>query len=303
VTTPAQLLPGVPPAEEAPDGKDRAVSGITALAQRDASHWWVGGIHRVTWALLATMPRDCLSVTGAMAAPPLRSARTTPGHTLPYQFENVLGSLREGTGPRVLDAGCGPGWDLAALPVGFFGVGLDRTVIAPGSQAVEGRLTPLVRGDAEQLPFGGHAFDLVLALDLLEQTNLRPDRVLDEAYRALRPGGWLLARVPAQPWLYGPHDRAFGGARRYRKQKLGAIIEAAGFSISRLTYANTLLFPAEAIGRLMQRAGIIGGDDLRPVPEFVNRCLASILTLEAHWLMTHDLPFGLSLLCLAKRPA
>ena len=245
-------------------------------------------MHRATWALLRSTQGNGLAVSC-----------TTGQHAMLTRQPQPVGAdlrVRPGqAGSRVLDAGCGPGWDLAALPEDLFGVGLDRVLAGPGSR-------PLVQGDAERLPFAAAAFGLVLALDLLEQEELRPDLALREAYRVLRPGGWLLVRVPAQPWLYGPHDRTFGGARRYLRQKLGVMIEDAGFCIARLTYANSLLFPAEVIGRLLQRAGIIGGDDLRPVPGPVNRCLAWALALEAHWLVTHDLPFGLSLLCLAERP-
>ena len=245
-------------------------------------------MHRATWALLRSTQGNGLAVSC-----------TTGQHAMLTRQPQPVGAdlhVRPGqAGSRVLDAGCGPGWDLAALPEDLFGVGLDRVLAGPGSR-------PLVQGDAERLPFAAAAFGLVLALDLLEQEELRPDLALGEAYRVLRPGGWLLVRVPAQPWLYGPHDRTFGGARRYLRQKLGVMVEDAGFCIARLTYANSLLFPAEVIGRLLQRGGIIGGDDLRPVPGPVNRCLAWALAIEAHWLVTHDLPFGLSLLCLAERP-
>jgi len=268
----------------------RGVLSCAALAQHSALHWWVTGMHRVTWALLATAQGSDLSIPRAMERQAMLARQPRPAHAIPGGW--LPGQARG----RVLDVGCGPGWDLAALPEGLFGVGLDRVMTWLGCP-------PLVQGDAKRLPFAAGAFDLVLALDLLEQEGLSPDQALREACRVLRPGGSLLVRVPAQPWLYGPHDRTFGGARRYRRQELGAMVEDAGFRISRLTYANSLLFPAEAISRLLQRAGIISGDDLCPVPGPVNRCLTWALALEAHWLVTHDLPFGLSLLCLAERPA
>ena len=278
----------------------RGVLSCAVPARHSALHWWVTGMHRITWALLRTAQPKDLSSPCPMEQQAMPARQPQPSHPSGVQGQSVgampLGRPPGQAGSRVLDVGCGPGWDLAALPEGLFGVGLDRVMTWLGCP-------PLVQGDAERLPFAAGAFDLVLALDLLEQEDLSPDQALREACRVLRPGGSLLVRVPAQPWLYGPHDRTFGGARRYRRQELGAMVEDAGFRISRLTYANSLLFPAEAISRLLQRAGIISGDDLCPVPGPVNRCLTWALALEAHWLVTHDLPFGLSLLCLAERPA
>jgi len=197
---------------------------------------------------------------------------------------------------RTLDIGCGPGWDLAELPGAAWRIGLDHD-----HRAVFFR--PLVLGDAARLPFEPGACALVLALDLLEQRGVAPPQVLAEVRRVLAPGGRVLIRVPAHPWLFGPHDRFWGGARRYRKQELATLVTGAGFTLRRLTYANCVLFPLAAVGRLLARVTGRGGDDLWLLPGPVNRLLLGVLTLEARWLRRHDLPMGLSLLCLAEHGA
>ncbi len=196
---------------------------------------------------------------------------------------------------RLLDVGCGPGWDLAALPAGVSAVGLDR----------DGRhvaFAPFVLGDAGRLPFRDAAFDVVWTLDLLEQRGVDALQALRDIARVLRPGGQVLVRVPAHSWLYGPHDRLWGGARRYARSELAALVRDAGLSIRRLTYANCLLFPITATARLLARAGLVSGDDLRPVPTPFDRLLLGVLKIEARWLRRRDLPVGLSLLCLAEVP-
>jgi SAM-dependent methyltransferase len=202
----------------------------------------------------------------------------------------LLGEVRG----RVLDVGCGPGWMLKELPPAAWGVGVElrrEQVVAH----------PFVLADASRLPFADQTFDLALALDLLEQGGVEPTLALAEARRVLMPGGRLLIRVPAHPWLYGPHDAFWGGARRYRRGELAALVREAGFTVHRLTYANGLLFPAELFVRLLARFGLIGSADLRAMPRPLNRLLAGILALEATWLRRHDLPVGLSLVCLAER--
>lgn len=193
---------------------------------------------------------------------------------------------------RLLDVGCGPGLDLVKLPPAVWGVGLDYSV-----QRVAVR--PFVQAEAGRIPFRSETFDVTLALDLLEQKGVDPGAALSEIRRVTRPGGRLLARVPAHPWLYGPHDHAWGGARRYRKAELRALVKGAGFTVCRLTYANSYLFPFAAMVRLGGRAGVVRGDLLRLARPF-GGFLSAVLGSEARWLRERDLPTGLSLMCLAE---
>jgi SAM-dependent methyltransferase len=210
---------------------------------------------------------------------------------------------------RLLDVGCGPEWGRIALPPGVWGVGLDRedhfigrpssTVRGPAARTVRSEPESFVQADAGILPLRAGSFDLVLALDLLEQQGVKPDAVLQEIRRVMRPGGCLLARVPAHPGLYGPHDRNWGGARRYRKAELEALMRGAGFNIRRLTYANGFVFPFAVLVRLGGRAGLLRGDLLGLAQPFGGLILRA-LSLEARWLRRRDLPIGLSLVCLAE---
>ena len=67
-----------------------------------------------------------------------------------------------------------------------------------------------------------------------------PDDVgtLRAAHDVLRPGGALLAFVPAFPFLYGSMDRTFGYIRRYTKGTLARSLLTAGFSLVRIKYMN-----------------------------------------------------------------
>jgi SAM-dependent methyltransferase len=195
---------------------------------------------------------------------------------------------------RLLDVGCGPGWLLAELPPDLHGVGIDFEV-----QFAVAR--PLVASDMCNLPFPDNTFNVVTALDVLEQECVEPLQALAEVHRVLIPGGRLLVRVPAYPRLYGPHDLMWGGARRYRRDELGALVQDAGFTVRRLTFANSLLLPVGAVERLAARRIWSDGNDIRPLPALLNHLLLGILALEARWLRTHDFRAGLSLFCVAER--
>lgn len=108
---------------------------------------------------------------------------------------------KPGPGDRVLDAGCGCGFDtfLAGLMAGQSGraVGIDLTaemleVARSASEAFKGGNVEFREGSVEQLPFEDGYFDLVLSNGVL---NLIPDKqkAFQEIARVLRPEGALIA--------------------------------------------------------------------------------------------------------------
>jgi SAM-dependent methyltransferase len=87
---------------------------------------------------------------------------------------------------------------------------------------------PFLRARAEQLPFRDQSLDGIGLFDLLEHM---PDPVLalKEAQRVVRPGGFVIATVPAFSWLWSPHDTRVGHQKRYTRPELVGEISAAGF--------------------------------------------------------------------------
>jgi len=209
---------------------------------------------------------------------------------------------------RILDAGCGAGALTGQLQARHAALGVDLSPLAlRHAQAHDVR--DVTAGSLTALPCASASFDMVLCLDVLYHVGLEDSRLaLVEMRRALRPGGWLLARQPAYPRLNSPHDDHLGTRRRVTARQLRAILTDAGFEVRRVTYLNTLLFPGEALFRLGRRAGLLGGDgaddgDFLPVSEPVNRLLIGLLGLERRLLRRVNLPFGLSALALARKPA
>jgi SAM-dependent methyltransferase len=205
------------------------------------------------------------------------------------------------SGP-ILDAGCGTGANLLYLSGRgeSFGVEKDSTAVERCRQrGLSGRI---VRGSVNQLAFRDGAFSLVGLFDVLYHREVGPECALAEAHRVLRSNGNLLITDSAVPLLTGPHDAAVWGRTRFTRRSLRLLVEAAGFEVLRLSYANCLLFPLILALRLVERT--TGRERAGVSPRLLpgNRVLYAILRFEAALLRAGvNLPWGSSILCLARR--
>lgn len=139
-------------------------------------------------------------------------------------------------GSRLLDAGAGAGHlanRLAAL--GHEVVGIDQSagfVDYANAHAADGARFQL--GDITDLPFPVASFDAVVAGEVLEHVG-DDARAIAELHRVLKPAGWCLISVPADPRLWDLSDEWAGHVRRYTEAELRARFEAQGFRVQRLT--------------------------------------------------------------------
>lgn len=240
-------------------------AGLPMLYAHEEMHWWTRGMFACTQAILAA---DGWSGQGA-----------------------------------ALDVGCGSGGGLARLSARRR-VGVDIAPLALAHARRHAGLTLLV-ASAMALPLAPAQFDLVLALDVLDQRQVHTRQTLAACAGQLRPGGRLLVRVSAHPWLASQHDELTGTGARMSARQLRSLIESAGLVVRRLTYANATLFPLAAGRRLL--AQVLRqplAQDLQLPPAALNRLLHRVLLSEARCLRAgFDLPWGLSLYALAVPPA
>jgi len=125
-----------------------------------------------------------------MACDDLAQAIVPAYYTL-AQAHKLVGYCGDLKGKRVLDIGAGRGVFLSLIPYA-------RRVAVDISPAYVAYLRSqniiAIQANAEDLPFENE-FDVVVMVDILEHV-LNPDRAIASAWRALRPGGRLLVRVP-----------------------------------------------------------------------------------------------------------
>lgn len=240
---------------------------IHMIGAVEMSHWWYRGTREICFALL-----------------------------MPYLA---------GRGPlRILDIGCGTGGNLLQLAAFGDARGIDSSPVSVEYCTRKGLACTLgTMSDLSGLPA---PFDLVTMFDVLYQADpAETDAVLSGIVRVLAPGGLLVFREPAMPIAAGAHDRAVGVRQRFTKPGVASMLERAGLEPQRITYLNTVLFaPIVAYRRL---AEILLGNtrvasDVRPAPGPLNSALLAILRLERWILRSVDLPFGVSVFAVARRP-
>lgn len=234
------------------------------------------------------------------------------GHWWFRALRNVVGdAVRDagvGSGARVLDAGCGTGATAVFLrsTVSPHVVGID---LSPDALAFASRrgLARVCRASINALPFEDASFDAVVNVDVLECDEVHEQQACRELCRIVRPGGYLFVVIPAYRWLMSPvHHRAVHASRRYSRARARALWNGCSVDVRRVTHLFATVLPSVAAYRLWRRwrdnghAGVAQSEiDVPAAP--LNALLFRAVSWERRWLRRCDLPFGSSLLVVARK--
>jgi SAM-dependent methyltransferase len=213
-------------------------------------------------------------------------------------FEPWVGDRRL----RLLDAGCGTGYNLLALA--RFGTTLGVDLSADAVAFCRERGVRALRGSVLRLPFADAAFDAVTSFDVIYHDWVQDEReALAEMARVLRPGGALLVRVPALELLRGAHDAEVLTRRRYTLGELRALVESAGLRVRGASYANALLFPVLLARRTLDRLLARHGSDVGFLPPLLEQLFRGLMGAEAFCVRRGlRFPIGASAVLLALKP-
>lgn len=224
-------------------------------------------------------------------------------------FFDVLDcALPRTEGLTVLEIGCGAGGMLVPLQRygDVHGMDIDVEYLR---YCKERGFRNVLAGSGHDLPFADGAYDLVALFDCLEHI---PDegRALREILRVVKPGGHVFFSVPAYEWLWSNNDDIAHHQRRYTKKRLVNALREAGFEVRRASYFNALLLPLIIPSVLIQKLrGALGwlpegyNNTSVPVPKPLNWLFTKLMSSERFALRAGNLPFGHSLIAVAKRPA
>jgi SAM-dependent methyltransferase len=204
----------------------------------------------------------------------------------------------------VCELGCGTGGNLTAIAGEHDVTGVECSPHALnyarkslGSRVRFGSLPHEI-----DLPPG--SFDIVLITDVLE--HIENDAAsAAAALELVRPGGIVVATVPAYQWLYSPRDAHHHHFRRYGKNQFRVLWNRVDSQIELLSHYNTALFPAAAAVRLATKVSQRSSEpgDISVPPRAINEQLARLMQCEANLLGRVPMPFGLSLVTVVRKRA
>lgn len=207
----------------------------------------------------------------------------------------------------LLDAGCGTGANLDLLSVHGRAFGFDLTMRGLEFAHAHGR-TRVARASIGAIPHRDATFDLVTSFDVLYGL---PDEVEQaaarEIARVLKPGGAALITTAAFESLRGGHGTFANELRRYTRASLSALLEQHGLRVEATSYTHASLFPLIYGVRAWQRwrgggtAEPSEGEISTPAAP-VNAALTAVLAAESWLARVTPLPFGSSVIALARKP-
>jgi SAM-dependent methyltransferase len=239
------------------------------IAEAERTFWWYRGMRRILFGLLD----------------PLAKKRRI--HT-------------------VLEAGCGTGFNAAALEQRYgwraFPVDLQKEGLEYGKAMGISRPT---QADLAALPFSAGAFDAAVCLDVI--IHFPPgdeSRALAELSRVLAPGGLLVLRASAFDILRSHHSQFTFEKQRFTARRLASAVLDHGIRVLRCTYANSLLLPVALLKfRIWEPlTGRIPQSGVRPVGRWLNRLLGAPLGMESWWLSAGlNIPLGQSVILIGEK--
>ena len=204
-------------------------------------------------------------------------------------------------GHRILDIGCGSGLMLNALEqIGqTYGMDMSDEAIGFSREIFIGTVKKGFLPD--NIPYDCEYFSLITALDVIE--HVEDDRASLIAMRdRLLPGGQAVITVPACTFLWSEHDILNEHKRRYSLGDLRDKLLEAGFTIEKISYFNSILFPAISLVRLANNALKRNGGsgvDLPVAP--VNFIFKKLFGLEKYLLRFMNFPIGVSIVAVVKK--
>ena len=154
----------------------------------------------------------------------------------------VMAQVAPFLGDRVLEIGCGLGsFTVMMVNRGHHVTAVDingNYVAATRQRLADQPHIAVLQGDATTMEWRPE-FDTILMLDVLE--HIDDDIGFIRRLRgALRPGGSLVLKVPAGPWLYSSLDQELGHHRRYTRRSLARTYRAGGYALSLCRPFNTV---------------------------------------------------------------
>ena len=201
---------------------------------------------------------------------------------------------------KILDMGCGAGKNMEELGILGNVFGIDKSFEAIDYCRARG-LVNVGQGSTDKSGFGKNTFDLITLLDVLEHTD--EHKTFTEAKRILKNNGNILITVPAYGWLWSKWDEVLHHKRRYNKSMIEKLLKNEGFKIIKISYFYSFLIIPVLLIRWVKMLGSnqYYSSDFKLSLPIINKLMVLLCNLERMLMMRFSLPFGTSLVVLARK--
>lgn len=168
---------------------------------------------------------------------------------------------------QVIEAGCGLGryvFYLNSLGINIEGLDFEQDTIEYLNSWKDKHgfnHVPFINGDVQNLPYETSSLSGYISLGVVEHFIEGPQRPIQEAFRAMRPGGIAIITTPSISWFLWYRDTFIGGIKSllrkvlrrknstqeffqywYKPRKLKKFVEESGLFVTRSAGAD-LLYP------------------------------------------------------------
>lgn len=218
-------------------------------------------------------------------------------------YRAISNIYKQNANLMILDVGCGTGMIIKDLERfgKVAGIDIEEAAIKFCQQRNIGKLC---LGSGVNLPYKAEAFDLVTVFSVLE--HVQDDALfIKELSRVCKDSGRIILSTSAFDFLWSEHDVINEHKRRYTKNSLKTLVNGQNLHIERITYTNFILFPFILLGVISEKVlkCFLGSivNRFYTTPRLINKSLLLILKLESWILSRFNFPFGVSLLCVARK--
>lgn len=207
---------------------------------------------------------------------------------------------------KLLDCGCGTGGMLAVLkPTYPWTTGFDLSDDAVKFCHKRG-FKDVKKMSVSEIKYPKNRFDIIYSLDVLCNLQMKDfAKAMKGIRESLKPGGVFIFNLPAFNSMQSEHDRAVGIFRRFRRNILRKELQEAGFSVEKINYRVSCLFPLIWVIRMLKRGKIADAkeahSDLKPLSAPLNGFLTGLFRFEnviVHYIPS---PYGLSVFGVVRK--
>jgi len=205
-------------------------------------------------------------------------------------------------GDELLDAGCGAGLLTYEAGKKYMVTSVDVDSVSIELCKKRKPHAKVIQKNIEQTLPWKNTFKLVCLTDVLEHVD--DEKVMKNIHKVLKNNGVVIATVPAYPWLFSYWDVIHQHKRRYTAKSIQELFESSGFVIHHFSYFNSIFFPIilgiRMIKSLISQRKVVSTDCF-DLPRSTNNLLFNIFRMETQFAVSHTIPFGLSILVVAKK--